>query len=74
MHLHIDMTLCFQDGSYANPLGCGECELGVTTMVSSAVRKEVKMSVANVTGDPTDIHSDAFNVARIQVRPGWLTI
>ena len=37
-------------------------------MVSSAVRKEVKMSVANVTGDPTDIHSDAFNVARIQVR------
>ena len=39
---------CQQGGSYANPLGCNECDPGVTTMVSSAVRKEVKMSVANV--------------------------
>ena len=33
-------------------------------MVSSAVRKVVK---ANVSGDPTDIHSEAFNAARVQV-------
>ena len=36
-------------------------------MVSSAVRKVVKMNVANVSGDPTDIHSEAFNAARVQV-------
>ena len=37
--------LCPQGGSYANPLGCNECDPGVTTMVSSAVRKEIKMNV-----------------------------
>ena len=48
MHLQIPFLFQQQGGSYANPLGCNECDPGVTTMVSSAVRKEVKMSVANV--------------------------
>ena len=38
-------------------MGCDECEPGVKSMVSSAIRKDVKMNVANVTGDPKVLKS-----------------
>ena len=52
-----------QGGSFDDPLAC-DCG-----MVSSAIRKDVKMTLVNFTaaGDPQDIHSEAFGPARVQI-------